>query len=110
MRVKKTSPKYQEVYDYLIAFKAANQGNSPTIREIGDACKVSSTSVIRYYLDGLIKAGLITRDKKGHRNLFIKIPGARWLPPAHLKANAESEKWQKQEAKHMQKLLKVITH
>ena len=108
MRVKKTSPNYQKVYDYLIAFKIANQGNSPTIREIGDACGVSSTSVVRYYLDGLVKAGLIERNKKGHRNLCISIPGARWLPPPHIKANAESEQWHKQEAKHLKKLLDVV--
>jgi len=106
MRNKKTSPKYQQVYDYLIAFKTANEGNSPTIREIGDACGVSSTSAVRYYLDGLVEAGLIKRNKKGHRNLCISIPGSRWFPPPHTINKITAKELQYRDA---EKLLKVIT-
>ena len=80
-------------------------GYPPTIREIGDAVEVYSSSMVDTYLDKMVSRGMIERIG---RFRMLSIPGSRWLPPIHLKVNAESEQGQKQEAKHMRKLLKVV--
>jgi SOS-response transcriptional repressor LexA len=77
-----TSPKYNQIYDYIVAFKKAHDGNSPTIREIGDAVGVSSTSQANHYLDVMVKLGMITRDGKFR---MIGIPGGVWSPPTGMK-------------------------
>jgi SOS-response transcriptional repressor LexA len=100
-----TSHKYAEIYDFIVGFKQAYNGNSPTFRQIGDAVGISSSSVVNTYLDRMVTRGMIEREG---RFRMISIPGSRWLPPIHLKVNAESEQGQKQEAKHMRKLLKVV--
>ena len=46
---------------FVRAYKAANGGVAPSIREIGDALEVSSTSQVRFYLDRLEAHGLIRR-------------------------------------------------
>jgi hypothetical protein len=61
--------------------------------------------MVNTYLDRMVTRGMIEREG---RFRMISIPGSRWLPPAHVKANAESEQGQKEEAKHMRKLLKVV--
>jgi SOS-response transcriptional repressor LexA len=45
----------------------------PTHREIMDACKISSTSVVAYYLDELEEAGLIERpgEPGSSRNIVV---------------------------------------
>lgn len=46
----------------------------PSIREIGENCKISSTSVVNYYLDQLEKAGYIERDRKISRGVRLSGP------------------------------------
>ena len=43
----------------------------PTIREIGKAVGISSTSVVNYYLDQLEKKGLIERQRKLRRGISL---------------------------------------
>jgi len=43
----------------------------PSIREIGEHCEISSTSVVNYYLDQLEKSGHIERDRKISRGLRL---------------------------------------
>jgi len=49
----------------------------PTIREIGDACGISSTSLVSYYLDELTNAGLIERSGApgSSRNILVVKDG-----------------------------------
>ena len=49
----------------------------PTIREIGEACGISSTSLVSYYLDVLELAGLIERpgEPGSSRNILIVKEG-----------------------------------
>lgn len=44
-------------------------GYPPSIREIGDQAKISSTSVVNYYLDQMQAVGLIERDSKVSRGI-----------------------------------------
>jgi repressor LexA len=58
-------------------------GRPPSIREIGEKVKISSTSVVNYYLDQLEKKGYLERDDRVSRGLrltekvseIIKIAG-----------------------------------
>ena len=46
-------------------------GYPPTIREIGDQCGISSTSVVNYYLDQLQELGYIERDQGVSRGIRL---------------------------------------
>ena len=48
-----------------------NEGFPPTIREIGEATDISSTSVVNYYLDQLEKMGKIERQRKISRGISL---------------------------------------
>lgn len=54
-------------------------GYPPTIREIGEATDINSTSVVNYNLNKLVDAGYIERDEKVSRGLKIVevIPGTK---------------------------------
>lgn len=43
----------------------------PTIREIGTGIGVHSTSLILYYIDSLIDDGLVGRDEKVSRGIWV---------------------------------------
>ena len=57
------------IEDYQRKFK-----HPPSIREIGEHCDISSTSVVNYYLDQLEKNGHIERDRKISRG--VRLTGA----------------------------------
>ena len=38
------------IFDFIVAYKTDNDGNSPSIRDIRDRCKIPSTSTVYYYL------------------------------------------------------------
>jgi SOS-response transcriptional repressor LexA len=65
----------QAVLDYIIAYKIAHDGNSPTLREIMIACRVTSTSNMSYILADLAKTGQIVINP-GSRG--IEVIGGRW--------------------------------
>lgn len=62
----------ETVYEFIVKFKKEHDGNSPTIREIGAACNISSTSAVAYILKVLVRRGLITVDRD------ISVVGAEW--------------------------------
>ena len=70
------SDRQQRMYDFIVAYKAAHDGRSPTIREIGDACDISSTSVVNYNLAGLARAGFIARPAGESRAITVR--GGAW--------------------------------
>lgn len=47
------------VYAYICAFSRSHGGNAPTLRQICAGTGISSTSVVRFHLDKLVKAGRI---------------------------------------------------
>lgn len=55
----------------FIARKLGNQGYPPTIREIGNAVGITSTSVVNYHLNKLKDAGFIERDDRVSRGLKL---------------------------------------
>lgn len=65
----------QDILDYIWQFTQEN-GYPPSIREIGRACDISSTSVVNYNLERLEEEGLIERDRRHSRGLRITEGGA----------------------------------
>ena len=57
----------------------------PTLREIGKHVGTSSTSVVNYNLNALVKKGFIERDRKVSRGLRLVVTACTWkhiYPPA----------------------------
>jgi len=64
------SERHIRVLEFLVKYQGEN-GRPPSIREIGDAAKISSTSVVNYYLEQLEKMGYIERDGRVSRGLRL---------------------------------------
>lgn len=63
----------KRVYEFIIQHKKANDGISPTLHQIKDACGITSVSVVTFYLKRLQRDGLIKRiDRRIH------VVGGRW--------------------------------
>ncbi len=65
--------RHQKILDFLNQ-RVREQGYPPSIREIGEATGISSTSVVTYYLKQLTEMGLIERDAKYSR--AVRLAGA----------------------------------
>lgn len=62
-----TMKKHEEIFQYIVDHKTLCDGNSPSIRMIGQACGIKSTSLVQYYLGKLIDLELIMiEDGKIH--------------------------------------------
>src|SRR4030095_5337464 len=62
--------KHVKVLDFMVNYQNDN-GRPPSIREIGERVKISSTSVVNYYLDQLMKMGYLKRDTRVSRGLRL---------------------------------------
>ena len=65
---KKLSDRQNKILEFVQEY-AADRGYPPTIREIGQAVDISSTSVVDYNLRALERYGLIVRDREVSRGL-----------------------------------------
>jgi repressor LexA len=72
----KLSTRQQAMVDFIAKFIEEN-GYPPTIREIGKACGISSTSVVNYNLTKLERDGYLVRDREVSRGLRLAIDNAR---------------------------------
>jgi len=66
----KLSDRQRDMIDFIRKFQNGS-GYPPTIREIGEAVKITSTSVVNYNLNKLEKEGYINRDLKVSRGLRL---------------------------------------
>jgi SOS-response transcriptional repressor LexA len=76
------SPTRTAVLFFIVKYKREHDGNSPTIREIMDDCKISSTSMVFWYLNQLENLGYIRRPepKIGNRIAAkIEVVGGKWI-------------------------------
>ena len=62
--------KHIKVLEFMANYQNEN-GRPPSIREIGEKLKISSTSVVNYYLDQLKKMGYLERDTRVSRGLRL---------------------------------------
>ncbi len=70
------SARQQAIVDFITRFIDEN-GYPPTIREIGKACGISSTSVVNYNLSKLEREGLLVRDREVSRGLRLASESVR---------------------------------
>lgn len=66
----KLSARQQAIVDFIAQFIEEN-AYPPTIREIGKACGISSTSVVNYNLTKLEREGMLVRDREVSRGLRL---------------------------------------
>lgn len=64
------SERQQKMFEFINRF-GRDKGRPPTIREIGAHVGISSTSVVNYNLNILVREGLIQREKEVSRGLRI---------------------------------------
>lgn len=62
------------IFKYLIDFKFNNDGLSPTIRDIMEACGLRSSSQVSYHLRALQQMGRLSLRRQG-----IVISGGKWI-------------------------------
>jgi len=65
------SERQRKILEFIKTFTLAN-GYPPTIREIGEATDISSTSVVNYNLNALQKEDYIIRDRTVSRGIRLK--------------------------------------
>jgi repressor LexA len=70
-------PRMQRVFDFIVSWKITHDGNSPVMREIMTGCKISSTSMVSFYLDMLTEQGLIRRPERFSSG-NIEVVGGEW--------------------------------
>ncbi len=70
---KELPERQKKVMDVIEAY-VAEHGFPPTVREIGDAIGVNSTSLISYYLKRLEERGLISREPSMSRAIQLTAP------------------------------------
>ncbi len=64
------SERQQRIYEFITKFMR-DKGRPPTIREIGGHVGITSTSVVNYNLNILVREGLIAREKEVSRGLRV---------------------------------------
>lgn len=70
---KKLSERQQKILNFMHDYMQ-EQGYPPTIREIGNATGINSTSVVNYNLNKLVDAGYLDRSGKVSRGLRLVAP------------------------------------
>jgi repressor LexA len=78
------SARQQTILASIRDFSRAN-GYPPTIRDIGAACGISSTSVVNYNLNILEREGLIERDRTVSRGIKLVGDGAKERVPGTIR-------------------------
>lgn len=77
------SERQEKILNFVRLFTREN-GYPPTIREIGEAVEISSTSVVNYNLNALQREGLIFRDKTVSRGIKLVEKQEATLNLSHL--------------------------
>lgn len=85
MNMQSSKPRNQEkrllIMQYMISF-ATERGKQPSVREIGQAAGLQSTSTTAGYLRRMVNEGLLGRTTKTNRNYFVTRSAAELLRDA----------------------------
>ena len=60
----------ETIIRYMMSF-ASEQGKQPSVREIGEAAGLMSTSTTAGYLRRMVNEGLLTQGGSSRRNYFV---------------------------------------
>lgn len=69
------------ILQYMVSF-ADEQGRQPSVREIGEAAGLMSTSTTAGYLRRMVNEGLLTQGEQSRRNYFVTPGALSWLRQA----------------------------
>lgn len=72
MDTHKLSARQSKILEFIQQF-LTNYGYPPTVREIGEATGISSTSVVDYNLKALERMGIIRRDREVSRGIDLLV-------------------------------------
>ena len=82
MNMQSSKPRNQEkrllIMQYMISF-ATERGKQPSVREIGQAAGLQSTSTTAGYLRRMVHEGLLEQTAKTNRNYFVTRNAAELL-------------------------------
>ena len=70
-----------QIMQYMLSF-ATEQGRQPSVREIGIAAGLQSTSTTAGYLRRMVNEGLLTQSGQARRNYFVTRLAAEQLRSA----------------------------
>ena len=77
----RNTEKRMQIMQYMISF-ATERGKQPSVREIGQAAGLQSTSTTAGYLRRMVNEGLLERTAKTNRNYFVTRNAAELLRDA----------------------------
>jgi repressor LexA len=66
----KTTDTRERVLQFIRRFRET-RGHSPTVREIAEACNISSPSVVQYHLGRLQEGGFISKEREKFRSITL---------------------------------------
>lgn len=72
------SERQADVLQFIIQYKRAHDGCSPSVREIMEGCYFSSTSAVFYQLERLENSGRIMRLAEPRLSRGIMVMGGEW--------------------------------
>ncbi len=70
-----------KILHYMISF-AKEQGRQPSVREIGEAAGLMSTSTTAGYLQRMVNEGLLEKSSQSRRNYLVTSSGVAMLKRA----------------------------
>ncbi len=82
MNMQKHPPRNREkrvqIMEYMLSFATA-QGRQPSVREIGEAAGLQSTSTTAGYLRRMVNEGLLVQGSHARRNYYVASCAAEQL-------------------------------
>lgn len=66
------------VYNFIVAYKMANDGATPTLQEIADGVGLSSKSNVLLHMQTLHEQGRIAISKNGDGRRIVRVAGGAW--------------------------------
>lgn len=79
-----------ELLKFIVRYKRACDGNSPTYRDIMRGCRLASSSMVHRYLRKLAHQGHI-RLVGNRRSRSIVVVGGTWVAPAEAQQRPRDE-------------------
>jgi SOS-response transcriptional repressor LexA len=70
--------KREKLFEFILEYKTAHDGNSPTYREMMAATGLTTTSMVAWHLEKLEAEGRIERPQQVGNSRVIEVVGGEW--------------------------------